>query len=277
MKSTKGEIKIRHLHSVAELEKARQLENIVWGEKESIPVHQTLTSSQNGGFLLGAFIDSKLVGFQYSFPGYDGNSIYLCSHILAVDPRYRNCGIGERLKNAQWEESQKRGYAFISWTFDPLESANGYLNIGKLGAECSEYMENCYGELDDYLNSNFPTDRFVVKWTNLKQKNPPEREKKERQVEKLNVVGFRLNEDGMPVIEQVKTFHPGQSNIAVAIPNAIQQIKEKAPQIALDWRLKTRELFTRLFNEGWELEDFMKGHNAHAVHYYILKMKEGTK
>ena len=57
--------------------------------------------------MLGAFLDEKLIGFQYSFPGFDGTCVYLCSHILAVDSAYRSMGIGAKLKHAQRQESKK--------------------------------------------------------------------------------------------------------------------------------------------------------------------------
>jgi predicted GNAT superfamily acetyltransferase len=272
------DIEIRLLTTSAELEQARKLESAVWGEAESVPVHQTLTVTKNGGFVLGAFLGEKLVGFQYSFPGYDGHSIYLCSHILAVDSKFRSYGVGEKLKQAQWEQSRKMGYSFISWTYDPLESGNGYLNIGKLGAVCSTYIENCYGEMNDYLNSGLPSDRFLVKWMTSEKKHKPYQEMTIQQVMDANIVRWRLNKDGIPVIEEVFSLQPDhESFLAVAIPASFQQIKESAPSIALDWRMKTRKLFTRYFNEGWEVSDFIKNPSAESpVHFYIMNRKEVT-
>ncbi|CAM3640559.1 GNAT family N-acetyltransferase [Brevibacillus invocatus] len=250
----------------------------MWAESETIPVHQTLTASKNGGFLLGAFLKGQLIGFQYSFPGYDGKSIYLCSHNLAVDPHFRRYGVGEKLKLAQWEQGKKMGYSFISWTYDPLESVNGYLNIGKLGADCSTYIENCYGEMEDHLNDGLPSDRFLVKWTNLKNKSSLKDQITKRQREEVNIVTWKTREDGIPVIEELAQLQEGyQGDIAVAIPAHFQRVKELAPAIALDWRLRTRELFTHLFNIGWEVTDFVRNQSFDApVHFYILKRIEGT-
>ena len=111
---------IRSLTTTTELEDVRTLESRVWGEEEATPVHQTLTAVKNGGLVLGAFLDEKLIGFQYSFPGFDGNCVYLCSHILSVDPAYRSMGIGAKLKHAQRQESKKKGYSYIRCTYDPL-------------------------------------------------------------------------------------------------------------------------------------------------------------
>lgn len=46
------------------------------------------------------------------------------------------------------------------WTYDPLETVNGYLNLSKLGGVCTQYIENCYGEMPDILNAGLPSDRF---------------------------------------------------------------------------------------------------------------------
>lgn len=269
------EIDIRLLKTSAELEEVRQLESKVWGEAEAVPVHQTLTVTKNGGLVLGAFSHKKLIGFQYSFPGYDGKSIYLCSHILAVDPAFRSSGIGEKLKQAQREYSKQLNYSYISWTYDPLESVNGYLNIGKLKAVCSTYIENCYGEMNDPLNADLPSDRFVVKWDTIESIKLP-REYTMKEVIEANMVQWKLNDEGFPFIQAIReASFDNDRFVAVAIPSAFQQMKDRSPSIALEWRMQTRKLFTEYFSKGYEVTNFMKHKEPESpVHFYILTRKE---
>ena len=72
---------IRSLTTTTELEDVRALESRVWGEEEATPVHQTLTAVKNGGLVLGAFLNEKLIGFQYSFPGLTERASIMFSYI----------------------------------------------------------------------------------------------------------------------------------------------------------------------------------------------------
>ena len=89
---------------------------------------------------------------------------YLLSHLAAVHPDLQGRGLGLRLKQAQAEWARQRGFRRILWTFDPMQSANAKLNIGKLGAVSRRYLEDYYGELDDQLNRGVPTDRLELEW-----------------------------------------------------------------------------------------------------------------
>ena len=57
-----------------------------------------------------------------------------------------------------------QGIDLITWTFDPLEARNAWLNFGKLGAVCNTYLRNVYGNLQDGLNAGLPSDRLQVDW-----------------------------------------------------------------------------------------------------------------
>jgi predicted GNAT superfamily acetyltransferase len=277
---TSAEIDIRSLHSIDELNEVRTLESKIWGEYDSIPTHQTVTAVKNGGLVLGAYFEKQLVGFQYSFAGYNGKEIYLCSHVLGTDPRFRNLKIGEKLKLAQREEARKLGYTLITWTYDPLESVNGYLNIGKLGSVCSTYIPDCYGEMEDLLNNGIPSDRFLVEWyINLNNT----RETKGAnitfaQAERNSLIRFELHKDGYPIPKAILPLPMQEStNLFVPIPSNFRMIREINKETAMEWRLKTREVFTNLFREGWEVTGFKKTNLSEVpIHFYILSKKDGS-
>jgi predicted GNAT superfamily acetyltransferase len=267
-------IMIRSLQQIEELEDVRKLESRIWGEADTIPAHQTITAVKNGGLVLGAYDGEKLIGFQYSFPGFNGTSVYLCSHILATDVEYRNKGIGKILKLAQREEALKLGYTLITWTYDPLESINGYLNIAKLGGVCSTYIANCYGEMDDLLNSGIPSDRFLVEW-NIEHENNDDTNRRDLNLDSAlpnSLIQWVVNEEGLPTPSSSLPFPEQTCNITfVAVPKDFQKIRESNLETAAEWRLKTRDIFTRLFKHGWKVTGFQKSSQADIpVNVYVL-------
>lgn len=141
------------------------LQKEVWRcpEREIVPAHQMQAHHHHGGCLLGLWNDGVAVGCCYAFPGPLGQD-YLYSHFAAVAPALQGQGLGFLLKQAQAEWARERGYRRIVWTYDPLQSANARLNLGKLGAVCNRYRVDYYGELEDELNRGLPSDRLEVDW-----------------------------------------------------------------------------------------------------------------
>src|SRR5699024_10712291 len=89
---------------------------------------------------------------------------YLCSHMLGILPEYRKGGLGVKMKLKQADIAKALGYQMITWTFDPLESLNAYVNLHKLGAVAAHYKPNHYGSMDDKLNKGLPSDRIQIEW-----------------------------------------------------------------------------------------------------------------
>jgi predicted GNAT superfamily acetyltransferase len=272
--NTLKKIEIRSLHTIEELEQVRRLESNIWGASDSIPTHQTLTAVKNGGLVLGAFFNGELIGFQYSFPGFNGQSVYLCSHVLGTDEKFRNKGIGEVLKKAQAKEALKLGYSLITWTYDPLESINGYLNIGKLGGVCSTYIPNCYGEMDDLLNSGIPSDRFLVEWHIGKEKASDTfgSEWDEDVVVNQSILKWTINENKIPVVSPAPLNSIHKNGIMfVPIPKDYRTIRENDLEQATNWRMETRSVFSAAFKKGYLVSGFKKISNPDIpVNFYIL-------
>ena len=269
-------ITIKNIKTIEDFEKVHELDVKVWGV-DPVPTHQTMTAAKNGGIVLGAFDGEKLVGFQYSFAGFKDGEVYVCSHMMGVDPQYRNQGIGFILKQKQAEEALKLGYKKIRWTYDPLESRNGYLNIAKLGAICCEYIENCYGEMKDTLNNGMPSDRFHVEW----YLGSPYLKERHQHFSNLEVessslaLQWRENEAGMPCAVPVSDMDFSQaSHLLVPIPVDFQKLKEVDHELALDWRLKTREIFVSLFSEGWALVHVIRKRNELCQYYVLCRKNE---
>ncbi|MET3696834.1 predicted GNAT superfamily acetyltransferase [Bacillus oleivorans] len=265
----KQTIEIRKLTSLQEMRQVEELEEHIWGSPTT-PLHQTHTAVKNGGIIAGAYDGEKLVGFQYSFPGYKNGQVYLCSHMLGIHSDYQKSGIGEKLKHKQRELAIEMGYSFITWTFDPLLSVNAYLNLHKLGGIAGSYSENHYGMMDDAQNAGLPTDRFKVEWW-IKSNYVNEHKPKNYAVDFNRILlQTKINQDGLPYIvgkNDGVAFDPTADGWLVPIPADFQSIKNSDFELALDWRIKTREVFQGLLAQGFVGEDLIRHPEKHVSYY----------
>jgi predicted GNAT superfamily acetyltransferase len=258
-------LSIRSLHTVEELEAVYQLETRIWSVEDAVPVNHTVATVKNGGFVLGAFFKEALIGFQYSFPGFDGNKVYLCSHSLGIHADYRAFGIGEKLKIAQKETALEKGYDLISWTYDPLETVNANLNLHKLGAVCTRYIVNAYGEMSDHMNTGISTDRFLVEWRIKEQAA-----KRSEKTFDLPIVLETRTENGHSVPVKADLNH-GSEKLLVPVPGNFQDIKKQNFSLALKWRESTKDIFIHYINEGWIVTDLVKDPTRENQYLYLLE------
>lgn len=262
-------IEIRVLNSNEDMRKMQALEESIWEGEGAIPVHQTITAVRNGGLAIGAFSQEELVGFSYGFPGFLNGKVYLCSHNMGIHPDHRDKGIGASLKKRQKEEAARLGYDLLTWTYDPLETRNGYLNLSKLHAICSTYIENCYGEFEDGINKGLPTDRLKVEWwIHSTHVNEPAAISVSGEA---HYIPWKETKNG-PVLTDVVTV-PESNQVLVPVPAAFQTIKQEDMKLALDWRLKTRTVFQQLFQKGYAAVSLERSEEG-PVHHYLLVKKE---
>lgn len=296
----------RILETADDMVAIEDLQILVWpdSERDIVPAHMLVTAVHNGGLVVGAFSeqgdDSLLIGFVFGFPGLyftpDGPRPKHCSHMMGVRPEYRDRGIGFALKRAQWQMVRHQGLDRITWTFDPLQSRNAYLNIAKLGAVCDTYLPEYYGELRDGLNVGVPSDRFQVDWWVNSQRVNTRLSRKRRRgldlahylaagVEVLNPT--QINESGWPypnpqLTQEIidETVHEkivdGISLVLVEIPPHYQALKAASPDLALDWQLHVRTVFQTLFENGYLVTDFVYLGGSQARSYYVLSHGEST-
>ena len=255
-------IEIRMLSTMEELAELQQVESMVW-KMDSTPLHQTYTALLNGGILLGAYDGKKMVGFLYSFAGFTDGSVYLCSHMLGILTDYRMEGLGERMKLKQAELARDAGYSMITWTFDPLESQNAYLNLHKLGATGAIYDEDHYGEMNDGLNQGLPSDRFQVKW-HLNEERPKQTYSFDK--EKLLL---EVDSAGNPLAIEDKVDLNRGNVFFVAIPMNFQEIKQINFELAKRWRMETRYVFQSLFQAGFQATDLLLDEQS-SLSYYVF-------
>lgn len=163
---TSRPIVIRPCEGLEELDACVQLHTDVWGypDRDVVPRRVFIVVQKIGGQVIGAFDGDSLVGFAMALPGISEGRPYLHSHMLGVDPDYRNQGIGRRLKLFQREEALGRGITRMEWTFDPLEIKNSFLNIARLGTIVRRYAPDFYGVTSSRLHGHVPTDRVYAEW-----------------------------------------------------------------------------------------------------------------
>lgn len=177
MSLAEDSILVRECRGVDEIDACVKLQIDVWefSALDAVPRRTFLVAQRIGGQVAGAFdlsqpgagsagSPSSLVGFAMALPGFDSGRPYLHSHMLAVAERYRNRGIGRRLKSWQRTDALARGIGAMEWTFDPLEMKNSYLNLHRLGAIARRYLPDAYGASSSTLQGTMRTDRLCAEW-----------------------------------------------------------------------------------------------------------------
>ena len=268
------------IRPVTTMEESRLIESITsaaWGGGTdiAIPDHLILTlAKEGGGVVLIAWDGDLPVGFCLGFLGLTEPERRLkhCSHVAGVLPDYQGRGVGNMLKWAQRDAVLETGVDHITWTYDPLETRNGRLNIHKLGAVCNTYKRNVYGELRDALNWGVPTDRFRVDWwlnspRVLAHKAGNQHAKSF--TEWLAVGARVVNGDTRTQhIGSIDNAAFGQKQLLVAIPKDFQSVKKADVALGLAWRMHAREIFERAFSAGFATTDLLV---EDQLCYYLLE------
>lgn len=268
---------IRPLTTLEECRQVVALEKQVWGYTDAedvVPVPVLIVSVKRGGVLLGAFgADGEMVGFVYSIPGWKNRRPLQWSHMLGVIAGARSSGLGRHLKLAQREATLAMGIDLIEWTYDPLQALNAHLNFAKLGVIVEEYEENIYGESSSPLHRGSPTDRFVAEW-HLRDPHV---------VRRAEGGGAPIIRDhsiaSAPVINPSKPglwLEPADGELAhesrrvlVEIPMSFSAMQTSAPDLALEWRMKTRRIFQTYFARGYRAVDFFLSREARRGQYLL--------
>lgn len=276
-------IEIRSVETEDEYHAVEQLQREIWGapEIEIVGFETLMIASKNGGVMLGAFDTAakaggqeRMIGFVFGFVGLSANGrLKHCSHIAGVLPAYRNRNVGYALKLKQREQVLAQGIDLITWTFDPLESRNARFNFHKLGATCDTYLRNLYGAMRDTLNAGLPSDRFQVDWRIAS----PRAEARLRG-EILTASPSSLMANGAPLINPeigVGSPYPREEatveaeRALIQIPSDFQSLKAADKNLALEWRLHTRELFEEAFANGYTATDLLL---EDGRSYYLLEI-----
>ncbi len=268
------------IHSVTTIEECRAIEQLqieIWGcvDLEAVPDHLLLTFAKEGGVVFLATGEAgEAIGFGYAFLGLTGEGhLKLASHQVGVLPAYQDTGLGYQLKLVQREAALAGHLDLITWTFDPLQGRNARFNLHKLGAVCNTYLPELYGEMRDELNQGLPTDRFKVDWW-ITSAHVAARLSGRSLEHRLDPSAYpilnpaKILDSGWPAPPDTFDLPGGVEYCLVEIPADIQDLKDKAPDLARHWRLQTRQLFETAFAGGYTAIDLLRqaGRN-----FYLLQ------
>jgi predicted GNAT superfamily acetyltransferase len=224
------EIEIRECKTLDELAACVDLQREVFAlpEIEISPVRHFVVTKNAGGFILGAFAGSELVGFVLSVPAFLRGEKAFYSHMTAVRAGFQGSGVGASLKWAQRQRALTEGVKFIKWTFEPVKARNAFFNLEKLGAIVTEYEANFYGV--DYSTSpdqkiGLASDRLFAEW--------------------------RLESDKVIALAEGKTFsEPAEPKRSIVIPADWSALVNASAEKALAEQLRIRKEFAESFADG---------------------------
>jgi predicted GNAT superfamily acetyltransferase len=254
---------LKDLKTLDDFKQVVELEKLIWGVDydDVVCVPILAVSVKRGGVLIGAFEGGRMVGFVYSLPGIKEGKPTQWSHMLGVIDEYRNAGLGRTLKLEQRLRSMAIGCDLVEWTYDPMQALNAHLNFVKLGVVVEEYGINVYGESSSVLHKGTPTDRFIAQWW-IREPHVV------RRIEPKQLGPVRVADVAdAPLVNPTKSAGEwlacesydlgiSERRMWVEIPTGFTEMQAQQPDLALDWRMKTREIFTTYFGRGYRAVDF---------------------
>ncbi len=257
-----------------------------WGfhDLDVVPAATLIATQHAGGSVLGAFEGKRLIGFAYAFPAFEEGRASLHSHMLAVEPEYRNFQAGFYLKLAQRERALEKGLDEITWTFDPLQSLNAHFNFAKLGVVSKRYLVNFYGEATSSpLHQGSATDRLWVRWllnsARVRQRislDPSHRAAKidSGSSDAAAIIQSALiyNEASRPMLGDF-SGNLSAGRCTIEILHDINSLKEREPNSGTEWREATRAAFLAAIEDGFVVEDFLRVETEPRPRWFYLLKK----
>lgn len=266
-------IVVRPLREIAEFQQCEHIQQTVWGSA-GVSGELLLVTAKNGGEVLGAFSGSRLAGFLYAFLARRHGRLIHWSHLMAVEPEFRDRGLGLRMKLEHRRRALAQGIRSIAWTYDPLQSRNAALNIGRLGAEVREYIPDCYGSFPSRIECGLPSDRFVAEWhiagrrvettlagrqSAIPQAIAPLINEVERDVRAL-VTNHRLR------------LSLSEPRLMVEIPAETDRMRALDLELARRWRMEMRRVFQHYFKKGYRVTGFFSPADEDSKRaFYVLR------
>src|SRR5690349_15583377 len=231
--AARANLEIREVSTIEEFDACVKLQREVFGlpDLEISPRRHLIVSHRAGGWTLGAFVDSRLIGFVHHLAAVQRDYIFGYSHMMAVAAEYQNKGVGAQLKWAQRARALAEGRDFIKWTFEPMRARNAHFNLNRLGVVVRNYAVNFYGT--DYAKNaaeypgglpDMDSDRLFASW--------------------------ELNSPRVEALSERREVSVGEPDDIIEISNDFAAILKADPAAAKAEALRIREEFLRAFAAG---------------------------
>jgi predicted GNAT superfamily acetyltransferase len=304
-------LKVETSSQAEDYAKYEELRNEIWGyPQDNLPSTRNMMCENyvhEGSSLFiaayaqderGRLVEDKehLVGFSYGFVGLRDKSIafkaldnlWFYSQYTGVKESFRSFGLGLRIKEFQADILREvLGVFNVTCTYDPLTGVNAYRNIHHLGMQVMDYRAAIYGEYGGHLNRpDIPSDRFFVLWDLKAQgRRPAYADDVLSRPEHYVLNASRQTVRGrsglveMEVVQNAGLAGVGRAGILlVPIPEDFYRMlketdveEESVRRIPLEWRLRTREVFGALLDEGYRVVDFRKAGHGPSSNVYVLQ------
>jgi predicted GNAT superfamily acetyltransferase len=270
---------IVRLNSTEQLKRCEEVQEKIWGS-DPIPYTLLRAIQDSGGLVLGAYDDrGEMIGVLVGFLGMKEGRLVHYSHICGVVEEARFRDVGFQLKSEQRRFALSQGLDLVVWTFDPLQGANAYFNLHKLGAVARRYLRNYYGLMEDRLNAGMESDRLLAEWwirsgrveASLRGERPF------RSVGQLLEQGAELatvTEEVAPGLRRLASHALGlkAGALLIEIPESINAIKQRDLGLAIEWRNRTRELFEHYLSRGYVATDLISEKQGEGRrNFYLLE------
>jgi chorismate synthase len=148
----------------------------------------------------------------------------------------------------------EHGYSRVRWTVDPLRAANAELNIRKLGGYASTYYTDYYGATHG-IDAGTPTDRLLLEW----DLNSP------RVVQRIQTTPPDAGFPSVIPINEISNAEPqnprlnlDDQQLLLRLPEDFVKLSAGDVQLAIRWRMHTRELFEHYFAKGYAIVEFTR-------------------
>ncbi len=265
-------IDIRILQTIEELTEVVEVQATFWRETRTVIQRNMLLSlARNGGAIMGAYHDGRMIGFIMGYLGLEHppsgrparDHLKFVSQRMAVLPDYRHQGIGYQLKLAQRQYARQLDVPLITWTFDPLLSRNAHFNLHKLGSISRQYIVDYYGA-DSPVALAGSTDRWLVEWwvgsEHVSQRLGGMKSSAADYLANARYI-HPLEQDRTALLEHVEI-------LLIEIPYDYEQIVADNPAQAQRWRQHSRRLFQLCLQAGYVVVDYIREHERG---FYVLR------
>ena len=146
-----------------------------------------------------------------------------------------------------------QGLPLITWTYDPLETPNAYLNLHKLRAIARTYWRDVYGSNFGQLNAGLPTDRLLVEWWVTGKRL--DRDQEQEWWEATPILEVEGQGDSRRVVRANLVLE--EELLQLEVPADFRSLKATDMELAFDWRMKIRKVLESYFEKGYITTDFI--------------------